>query len=82
MSHYQLLVYPNINFDLDALGRVKDKLIMGGGTASEGHFAYRGAAAFAERLGVPLARFTGGHVGYAMQPSEFATDLHAALAGM
>ena len=77
----ELLVYPNTDFDLEALERAKDKLIMGVGRQSEHSFAERGAAAFAERLGVPLAPFASAHVGYAMQPQAFAADLRAALNG-
>ena len=77
----ELPVYPNADFDLDALGKLKDKLIMGTGQQSDDSLAYRGAMAFAERLGVPVASFVGGHVGYAMRPEEFAADLRAALAG-
>ena len=76
----ELLVYPNTNFDLETLKHSKDQLIMGGGKQSDNSFAYRGAVAFAEQLDVPLAYFTGGHVGYAMQPQEFVEDLRTALA--
>lgn len=75
----ELPAYPGTDFELDALGRVKDRLIMGGGTRSEHSMPYRVAARFAERLGVPLAPLTGGHVGYAMFPQEFAQDLRRAL---
>ena len=77
----ELLVYPNTDFDLEALQRSSDKLIMGVGKQSEGSFAERGARAFAERLGVPVAPFASAHLGYAMQPQEFAADVRAAVSG-
>lgn len=76
----EMLVYPFTKFDKNALVKVKNKLIMGAGKASDSTYAYRLALIWAERLGVPVANLAGGHVGFATHPHEFAKDLHGALA--
>lgn len=76
----ELPVYPLTQFDVTALEQVKDKLIMGAGTESDHSFAYQAALIWSEKLGVPIAHLTGGHVGYAMYPTEFAQDLRTTLA--
>jgi clorobiocin biosynthesis protein CloN7 len=65
--------------DVSALLDAPTRLIVGGGTASQGQFPHRTAAALAERLGVPLTEFPGGHVGFATEAEEFAAVLRRAL---
>lgn len=76
----ELPIYPGTEFNVEALSKLKDRLVLGGGQQSENNIGYQVAAALAERLGLPLAPFAGGHVGYAIHPQEFAADLRAALA--
>ncbi len=75
----ELPVYPLTRFDVPALRRVRNRLIMGAGTQSENSFVYRAALIWGETLGVPIIHLMGGHVGYAMHPVQFAQDLRAAL---
>jgi clorobiocin/coumermycin A biosynthesis protein CloN7/CouN7 len=66
--------------DLPALRSAPTRVIIAGGTASQGQFPQRTALALAERLGSPLLDFPGGHVGFATDPREFADVLRRALA--
>lgn len=65
--------------DLDALHAAPTRLVVAGGTASRGQFPQRTAVALAERLGLPLMDFPGGHVGFITEPEEFAAVLRRAL---
>jgi len=56
------------------------RVIAAGGTTSRGQFAWRTAAAFAQRLGTPLVDFPGGHGGFISDARDFATVLRRALA--
>lgn len=66
--------------DLSVLGRTKVKVVVAGGATSKGQFAQRTAVALAERLGIPLTDFPGGHTGFASDPREFASVLRSLLA--
>jgi clorobiocin biosynthesis protein CloN7 len=67
--------------DIAALQAAPSRIVVGGGTTSNGQFARRTAAAFAERLGTPLMTFPGGHVGFVTDPRDFAVVLRGALRG-
>ncbi|MER0448504.1 alpha/beta fold hydrolase [Streptomyces sp. Edi4] len=56
-----------------------DKLVPAAGWASYGLRLYRPAAALAERYGVALGEFPGGHVGVVTHPDEFALKLDELL---
>jgi hypothetical protein len=77
-------------FDLEALRRARDKIVMAVGEESEGQLARRGAEAVAAALGSEPVVFPGGHAGFlgdeygpgqGGKPVEFAAKLRDVLAG-
>jgi pimeloyl-ACP methyl ester carboxylesterase len=73
--------------DLEALGQVKDKIVIGVGEESKGQFARRGGEAIAEGLGLTPVVFPSSHGGFLGneygqpgKPEEFAVTLRKALA--
>ncbi|WP_020578233.1 alpha/beta fold hydrolase [Actinopolymorpha alba] len=77
-THYQ--------HDFGALSAASTRVVLAGGTESEGTLAYRGAVAVAERLGTKPAifpshhgGFLGGEYGMAGDPEAFATALRQVL---
>lgn len=56
------------------------RVIAAGGRTSRGQFAWRTAAALAERLGTPLVDFPGGHGGFTSDAEDFAGVLRRTLA--
>ncbi len=79
---------PQYEPDLDALGSASTRVVIAAGVESEGEMAARGAAAFAERLGVQLTMFPshhggflGGEFGQRGDPDGFAAALRTALDG-
>jgi clorobiocin biosynthesis protein CloN7 len=66
--------------DLTALESAPGRVVVAGGTTSEGEFAHRSAAALADRLGMPMVTFPGGHGGFASDPVEFVAVLRRTLA--
>jgi pimeloyl-ACP methyl ester carboxylesterase len=54
--------------------------VLAGGQDSDGSPLLRPAAVLAERLGRPLVRFPGGHVGVTEQPEAFADRLAEVIA--
>ena len=56
------------------------RVVVAGGTTSEGEFAQRTAAALAQRLGSSLTAFPGGHAGFASDAGPFAEVLRRTLA--
>jgi pimeloyl-ACP methyl ester carboxylesterase len=66
--------------DFSALQSGQARVVVAGGTTSEGEFPQRTAAALAERLGTPLIAFPGGHGGFASDAREFAAVLRLNLA--
>lgn len=74
--------------DVDALGKAKDKIVIGVGEESEGQLARRGGEAIAERLGLTPVVFPSSHGGFLGdeygqpgKPAEFAVTLREVLAG-
>ncbi|MFE2140803.1 alpha/beta fold hydrolase [Streptomyces sp. NPDC059456] len=67
--------------DVDRLAAVSDRLVLAGGRDSRGELPYRPAAFLAERLGLDLVHFPGGHTGLTTHPGEFAVTLREALRG-
>ncbi|MGH3308041.1 MAG: alpha/beta fold hydrolase, partial [Nocardioides sp.] len=74
--------------DVDALGSASTRVVIAAGVESEGEMAARGAAAFAERLGVQLTMFPshhggflGGEFGQRGDPDGFAAALRTTLDG-
>ena len=79
---------PQYEPDLGALGSASTRIVVAAGVESEGEMAARGAAAFAERLGVELTMFPsnhggflGGEYGQRGDPDGFAAALRTALDG-
>lgn len=77
---------PQYEPDLGALGSASTRIVVAAGVESEGEMAARGAAAFAERLGVELTMFPshhggflGGEFGQRGDPDGFAAALRTAL---
>jgi pimeloyl-ACP methyl ester carboxylesterase len=66
--------------DLAMLQAAPTRMVIAGGAASKGEFPQRTAAALAQRLGLPLIDFPGGHVGFITEPQEFVTVLRRCLA--
>ena len=66
--------------DIAALQAASTRVVAAAGPASEGQFAQRTGAAFAERLGTPLITFPGGHAGFASDTKDFAAVLRRTLA--
>lgn len=66
--------------DLSALATGGVPIVIGTGARSRSYYPGRGGAVVAERLGVPLTGFPGGHVGYVEEPDAFADTLREALA--
>jgi pimeloyl-ACP methyl ester carboxylesterase len=69
--------YPAYHPDLDTLAAVADKVVPAGGRESHenGSMPFQPVVALAGRLGLDIAEFPGGHIGYAEHPGEFATRL-------
>ncbi|MFJ7494478.1 alpha/beta fold hydrolase [Streptomyces sp. NPDC097727] len=65
--------------DMNRLGALSDQLVLVGGQDSRGELAYRPAALLAERLGMELLHFPGGHIGLTTHPAQFGELLRKAL---
>ncbi|WP_024754834.1 alpha/beta fold hydrolase [Streptomyces exfoliatus] len=65
--------------DLNRLEALSDRLVLAGGQDSVGELAYRPAALVAERLGLELLHFPGGHVGSTTHPAPFGEVLREAF---
>ncbi|MFF4779461.1 alpha/beta fold hydrolase [Microtetraspora fusca] len=65
--------------DVDRLKALSDRLVLAGGTDSNGELPYRPAAFLAERLGTELIHFPGGHTGLSTHPAEFGDLLRKVL---
>ncbi|MEU5582606.1 alpha/beta hydrolase [Streptomyces huasconensis] len=65
--------------DMDRLRSLADRLVLAGGRDSESELPWRATACLAERLGVPLQRFPGGHVGLTTHPVAYGEFLEASL---
>lgn len=73
--------------DFDALAALGDRLIVVAGVESAEQIAARGARSVAERFGIPVTEYPGGHDGFLGgeygqhgKPDEFAAALRASLA--
>jgi pimeloyl-ACP methyl ester carboxylesterase len=69
--------YPAYHPDLDTLAAVAAKVVPAGGRESRenGSMPFQPVVALAGRLGLDIAEFPGGHIGYAQHAGEFATRL-------
>ncbi|GAB3893520.1 hypothetical protein GCM10027612_43220 [Microbispora bryophytorum subsp. camponoti] len=65
--------------DVDRLEALSDRLVLAAGADSQGELPYRPAAFLAERFGVELVHFPGGHTGLSTHPAEFGELLRKVL---
>ncbi len=65
--------------DFVALDAAPTRVVVAGGSTSEGEFAHRTGVALAERLGTPLVTFPGGHGGFASDSADFVAVLRRTL---
>jgi pimeloyl-ACP methyl ester carboxylesterase len=78
---HELRHYPRFVPDLEALRAVAGQLVLGVGRESLGGVLAGPAQVLSQSLHAPLAEFAGGHVGYVMNPAEFAPRLREVLIG-
>ncbi|GII81877.1 alpha/beta hydrolase [Sphaerisporangium rufum] len=78
MMEYELRSFTSYLPDEQALARAGGRLVLAAGRESRGHLPYRPAALLAERLGLPLVEFPGGH-SFTDRPQEFARQLAEVL---
>ncbi|MFF1481228.1 alpha/beta fold hydrolase [Streptomyces sp. NPDC058301] len=78
------MLRPSTGFvpDVAALAPLADRISVAGGRDSRTQAVHRPVEVLAERLGLRLLEFPGGHVGYAKWPEEFAGLLRGAPAGL
>jgi pimeloyl-ACP methyl ester carboxylesterase len=76
---HELRQYPRVVPDIVALRKVARRLVLAVGRESRGRFPYRPNVVLAERLGLEVVEFPGGHIGYATQPAAFAEQLASVL---
>ncbi|MFG2973282.1 alpha/beta fold hydrolase [Streptomyces sp. NPDC048331] len=67
--------------DVDRLETLSERLVLAAGQESRGELPYRPAAFLAERLGVELRHFPGGHTGLTTHPDAFGEHLRKAFQG-
>ncbi|MBM7172017.1 alpha/beta hydrolase [Streptomyces sp. G44] len=65
--------------DVHRLSSLTDRLVLACGRDSEGELPCRATASLAGRLGVPLQRFPGGHIGLTTHAAEYGEFLEAGL---
>jgi pimeloyl-ACP methyl ester carboxylesterase len=65
--------------DIAALKASPSRIVIAGGKSSGEQSAYRAARALAERLGIELTYFEGGHGGFGAPEEAFAEKLHEIL---
>lgn len=72
---HELLPYPSLSPDLEALAAHRARLVLGVGRDSAGTLPHRPNLVLAQRLGVAISEFSGGHIGFVTHPNEFAARL-------
>jgi clorobiocin biosynthesis protein CloN7 len=65
--------------DPASLAALADRIVIGVGAASAGQYPNRTAIALAERAGLRVARFPGGHGGFGEEPQAFAEKVAEVL---
>jgi clorobiocin biosynthesis protein CloN7 len=75
------LLRPSADYEPDtaALRAGSTRIVVAGGSTTDGQLAHRAAAALADRLGTAVVTFPGGHTGFQEKPVEFAQALHHAF---
>ncbi|MEO7262054.1 MAG: alpha/beta hydrolase [Jatrophihabitantaceae bacterium] len=65
--------------DLEALSRVRSRIVIGVGVASRGQAPHEAAREVARRLGLDVVEFPGDHQGFTAAPHEFASAVDRVL---
>jgi len=76
---YDLPAVDRYKADLAALGAARARILPAAGRSSGEIVPRRSILALAERLGLQVADFPGGHTGYVLRPREFALKLRELL---
>jgi hypothetical protein len=72
----ELLVYPDVDLDLDELARHSSKIIVARGSEIRPRSLYHpNVEALARRVNVGILDLPGAHVGYLFYPERFAEEL-------
>jgi pimeloyl-ACP methyl ester carboxylesterase len=71
----ELREYTSARLDYDALAAHASQVFLAVGRESRGYPTYEAGVALGRRLGRKVIELPGGHVGYAIQPAEFAHEL-------
>ncbi|MET9490873.1 alpha/beta hydrolase [Nocardia sp. NPDC006630] len=72
MMEHELRQFTSYIPDIDALAGVVDRLVLGSGRETGTHLPARPAAELANRLGIEITEFPGGHSGFTDEPEAFA----------
>ena len=87
LLHQNLVSCTHYEFDFDALRAAPTRIVIAAGVGSEGQMARRGAEGVAQRLGLAVTMFPGGHAaflggeyGMTGEPDAFAAALREVLA--
>ncbi len=78
MEH-ELRQYPRVELDLAALAANTERIVLAGGRDSHDQVAYQPNKVLAQKLGLAIVDFPGGHLGFVASPAEFAQALIKAL---
>ncbi len=74
MEH-ELRQYTGVDLDLAALAAHAGQLVLAGGRDSRDQMPYQPNRVLAQKLGLDIADFPGGHLGFVVYPAEFANKL-------
>jgi pimeloyl-ACP methyl ester carboxylesterase len=80
MEH-ELRQYPRVALDLATLAGNAERIVLVGGRDSQDQMMYQPNKVLAQKLGLNLIDFPGGHLGFMSHPAEFAKELMNALGG-
>ncbi|MFI6536337.1 alpha/beta fold hydrolase [Nonomuraea sp. NPDC050547] len=72
---HELRPYPAGTLDLTALAALRTKIIPAVGRASRGYPCYRATVELADRIGLQVAEFPGGHLAHLTEPAAFCREL-------
>ncbi|KZP00004.1 alpha/beta-hydrolase [Calocera viscosa TUFC12733] len=76
---HELRQYPPVPIDVDALAKLKNKLLLAAGQDSTDMFPYWPLKKLSEKLDLPILALPGGHVGYMYASEPYAKILIEAL---
>ena len=77
---HELRQYPAVKLDIGALAAYADRIVLASGRESHGQPCYEVNVVLGKRLGLEVVEMSGGHVGFATHPAEFADELVRVLA--